>query len=172
MEKLLDTFNKRWKTIETETLSSIRRQLAAPVFDISMVNQDFHHACDEWFTGKMAPKIWFSSLEEENPEKAEIFKREVNNLNLVEGQFTKPSKIVSYITTLLSVPVCYFLLDWFTGMETLSKSLFTVGTAVLVWYVTVMIVNKKISSYEEIVVDFYRQQLGKFHAEVRKILSK
>ena len=62
MENFVTLFNTHWQTVEAETLSAVRRQLAAYRFDLEEVNDSFRKSCDEWFDGKLAPSIWYKNL--------------------------------------------------------------------------------------------------------------
>ena len=171
MENKIEVFRKRWDTVTNETLSSVRRQLQNGTFDVSVVNRDFRESCAEWFDGKLAPRIWFQQMEEENSEVAQNFKKYVTGIRIGEVSVLKPAQGWSYVVTALSLPVCYFVLGWLTEMGMVSKAGFTIGFAVVVWYSCQLFVRKKQVSYEEQVVDLYRHQLEEHFKEMMRILS-
>ena len=167
----IETFQKRWKAVTNETLSSVRRQLANFTFDNSVVNKDFRNSCDEWFDGELAPHIWFEQLAKENSDIAQKFKKYVTGIKISEQTVSKPSQLGSYVITALTLPICYYLLGWMTEMGTISKSVFSIGTAVLVWYTCQSFAIKKKNNYEEQIVDLYRQQLDEHFKKIMNILS-
>lgn len=171
MEYNVEVFKKRWDTIINETLSSVRRQLKNFTFDISEVNRDFHRSCAEWFDGKLAPHLWFQRLTEENSEVAQEFRKYVTSIRISEHTVSKPSRSGSYSITALSLPVCYCFLGWISNMGFVSKAVFSIGTAVMVWYICQSSANKKKIDFEKQVVDFYRQQLDHHLNEIMRILS-
>lgn len=171
MSNNIDVFKKRWNAVTNETLSSVRRQLQNVVFDNSLVNMDFRDACAEWFDGKLAPHIWFQQLAEEQPEVAQKFKKYVTGIRLNEQSIPQPSQRGSSAVTALALPLCYFVLSKITEMGFVSKSVFSIGTAVLVWYACQSFVKEKQTKYEEQVVDLYRQQLDNHLKEIMLILS-
>jgi Flp pilus assembly protein TadB len=171
MENYVEVFQKRWNTITNETLSSVRRQLKNYTFDISEVNRDFHRSCNEWFDGKLAPRLWYQQLEEENPEVAQEFRNYVTGIKINEQTVNKPSQWGSYVATALSLPACYCLLSLISNMGFVSKAVFSIGTAVLVWYICQSSANKKQTDFEEQIVDFFRQQLDNHLEVIMRILS-
>lgn len=170
MDSLTQEFLKRWDVVERETLSSVRRQVELPVFDISQVNLDFRRACGEWFDGKLAPRVWYTKFVETNPHDAYVFKNKVENMKLSEVEFSKPPQIISPIATITSLPVCYFMLDRFSEMGILSKSIFTIGIGVLVWYAVQSYIKGKKTSIEDQVVESYKLQLETLCVELKSTL--
>ncbi|MCH5310400.1 MAG: hypothetical protein J1E57_00305 [Prevotella sp.] len=167
----IETFHKRWNTITNETLSSVRRQLNNVTFDISIVNRDFHSSCGEWFDGNLAPHIWFQQLAKERPELAQKFKAHIASIKISEQSVPKPARWYGYVATALSLPICYYLLCWVSEMGFVSKSVFTIGTAILVWYACQSYIKEKQANYEEKLVDLYRNQLDNHLKEIIRILS-
>lgn len=167
----IKTFENRWSTVCGETLSAARREFHAYSFDNTAVERAFRSSCSEWFDGSLGPHIWYDDLLTENPEKARRFKEYVSKIQLEHQTFSKPLILVCYAATALSLPVCYFSLDWFTEMGWLSKALTTVGTAVLVWYVCQISVKDKETRLEENIVDSYRNQLHGHLEAIKMILS-
>lgn len=172
MDNLTKEFQKRWSIVERETLSSVRRQVASPVFDLTQVNSDFHRACGEWFDGKLAPWIWYSKFKEIDPQGAAEFKTKAVSMKLFKVDFSKPASIICPIATIVSLPLCYFLLDRFSEMGILSKSIFTIGTGVLVWYAIQSYIKGKINSIENQVVESYKLQLQALCEQLKNTLPR
>ena len=171
MEENIEVFERRWKTVTDETLSSVRRQLANFTFDNSVVNKDFRNSCNEWFDGELAPRIWFKQLSEDNPDVAQNFKNYVTGIRISEQTVSKPSQWEGYVITALTLPICYYLLNWITEWEMISKSILSIGTAVLAWHICQAFAIKKKDIYEEQIVDLYRQQLDEHFKKMMNILS-
>ena len=168
----MEMFQQRWNTVTTETLSSVRRQLEKDNFDISVVNREFQESCAEWFDGRLAPHIWYKQLEEERSQVAQKFKQYVTSIRIREEAASKPSQVGSYVITALSLPLCYCLINFLSpDMGFISKVVLTIGIAVLVWYICLTIFKNKQTSFEEQIVDLYRQQLEEHLKEIKKILS-
>lgn len=171
MDNIEEALIKRWKAIEGETLSSVRRQLELPYFDMAILEHDFHKSCNEWFHGKMAPALWFSDLEESDPAKAKAFKECVDSLCLNSHETTKPNKLWAIAITALSIPVVYGALEYITNWQILGKSVFTIGTGVLVWTVCQSKIMSRQHNFEESVVDSYKKQLDDFCVKLKGIVS-
>lgn len=171
MDEIISKFEKRWDTVSRETLSALRRQFNAYSFDGSEVERAFRRACNEWFDGGLASQLWYDNLAETKPEVAEKFKEYVTHITFEQPTYTKPKRIITYVSTLLSMPLCYYSLDEFTDMGFVSKALTTVGTAVLVWYGVLSIIKGRESKLEEKAVEFYRTQLEKEQEAIKAILS-
>lgn len=171
MKTNINAFLKRWDILSRETLSAVRSEYNAYSFDIQAVDKAFQRACDEWFDGSLGPSVWYKELSSERPEIARRFKEYVKGIRFTSESISKPSNVWSYVTTLLSLPVCYGLLEWLTEMGRISKVLTTIGTAVLVWYVGETIVKGKRSRIEDQVTEFYRDQLDKHLKAIEEILS-
>lgn len=175
MRATMDLFLKRWSTVISETLSSVRRQLEYGIFDISVVNRDFRSSSSEWFDGKLAPYMWYKQLEEERPEIARKFKIYIMNIRIREHNKSKPSQVGHYVITVLSLvlslSISYCFLDRITDMGLVSKAAFSIGTAVLAWYTCQSLFKNKNTNFDEQVVDFYRRQLEEHLIEIKKILS-
>lgn len=167
----IEVFQKRWATITNETLSSVRRQVANPYFDNSVINKDFHASCTEWFDGSLAPHIWYQLLEKEYPDVAEKFKRYVLGLKLSEQSISNPPQWISYAGTALSLPICYIAIGWLTNMGFISKAVFSLGIAVMVWYICQSLTKSKHAEFEEQVVNFYKNQLQVYYNNILQILS-
>ena len=171
MGKNIEVFKKRWKTVTNETLSSVRRQLTNFTFDNSIVNKDFRNSCAEWFDGELAPHVWFQQLAEDNAEVAQKFKGYVTGIRFCEQHVSKPSQWAGYVITALTLPGCYYVLDWMTEMGAISKIVFSIGTTVLAWYTCQSFAIKKKNIYEEQVVDLYRKQLDEHFNKILNILE-
>lgn len=171
MDSCIEKFNKRWDAVEQETLSSVRRQMKAPVFDISEIIRDFQRSCDEWFRGKLGPSIWYQNLVESRPEKASVFKDDVMCIQLKEVCIPKPRVFWIYLLTILSLPAVFFVLDYVTDWALLGRMVFAIGIAVLVWTACKTKYDSLINSYEDSVVDSYRNQLEEHRKKLIEILS-
>lgn len=167
----IKTFENRWNTVSGETLAAVRRECDAYTFDNTAVERAFRSSCNEWFEGSLGPSLWYDALKAERPDVASKFKEYVGKIHFESQSYTRPSRVGSYVATALSLPVCYFSLDWFTEMGLLSKALTTVGTAVLVWYVCQTLIRNKESRLEESLVDSYLNQLKTHLEAIKKILS-
>lgn len=170
MDKTIDLFNKRWVDIEKEVLSSVRRQLKAYDFDNSEVNRDFQKSCNEWFNGKLAPSIWFKKFSSLQPEKASSFKSYIENVILEGIEISKPKSLWAYFATALSLPITYGVLDYVTEWEFLSKCVFAIGFAVLLWAGFKSILISKSNKYNDMIVGYYQKQIEKHGDKIRKII--
>lgn len=176
MGKNIEVFQRRWKTVTNETLSSVRRQLANFNFDNSVVNKDFGESCAEWFDGELAPRVWFQQLAEEYPEVAQKFKKHVIGIRISKQIVSKPSQwkgyAITFVLTILTLFICYGLLEYFTEMEMINKLILSIVTALLAWNICrqSFVINKE-NIYKERVVDLYRQQLDEHFKKIMNILS-
>lgn len=171
MSTNIEKFNRRWETVEKETLSSVRRQFKAHVFDITEVNHDFRMSCNEWFQGKLSASIWYKELMESNSEKASAFKESIAHFELKEAKKSRPNGFWVYLLTLLSLPFVFLVIGYITEWELLGKAVFSIGFSVLVWTACNLKYNTQVGQYEETVVDSYRKQLEEHKKVLNEILS-
>lgn len=171
MDNTIELFNKRWNIVEKECLSSVRRQLSYPVFDISMVNNDLQKSCDEWFEGKLAAALWFEELTQSNPNKAHSFCKYVKALRLTEVKMSEPSKAWAYILTAVSLPITYLVTDVVLGWGLMGKIVSSIGISVLVWSASKVKTTSIHNNYEEMVVASIKKQLDEHYLKVKQIIS-
>lgn len=171
MENFVTLFNTHWQTVEAETLSAVRRQLAAYRFDLEEVNDSFRKSCDEWFDGKLAPSIWYKNLSESQTKCAADFRDQVLAFRLESVKMDKPSTWWAYLFTALSLPATYESVLFLTEWGLLSRLFCTLGIGVLVWSACkVGIVSRK-RKFEEQIVGLYKAQLDKQKENLLKILG-
>lgn len=166
----LELFDKRWEYIEKVALSSVRRQLEMYSFDLSEVNNDLQRACNEWFSGKLAPAIWYEDFVQNQSQKAKTFKAYAKSIRLNMVEYHKPNSLWAYCVTAVSLPITYFGIGQITSWELLGKVVCSIGTGVLVWSACQAKITSQKNKYEELIVSLYHEQLKEYGEQLRNII--
>lgn len=166
-----EQFFSRWVKIEKETLSSVRRQLKNYTFDISSINADFQTSCNEWFTGSLAPSLWFTNLTERNPTVAQDFQHYVREIQLECQKPSSPNRLWIYVITAISLPLTYGVLALITDWWTIGKLAFSIGIATLTLVVCQTLYQKRIDSYHNKIIDSFKEQLKRHGETLSRLLQ-
>ena len=171
MDYKMEVFLNRWETIEHTTMMAVQSQFKMDFFSIKDVNEIFQNACAEWFSGNLAPSVWYKQLMEEDMEKAREFREYVTHISIPPHGFSEPLLWMSYVVAVLMLVVCYCVLSGLTEMGMVSKLILSAGAALGGWLVCRFHAKKRSAIYQKEILCFYRTRFKEYLNHIMGILA-
>lgn len=177
MEDVIKEFLQRWNKVEDATLSSLRGQLKNGDLGIYEPNRVFRDMSMEWIDGNLAPFLWFQSLKEDSPEKAESFKNYVERSEIKQEKLHRPNAIWVTIISLIIAIILYLILSICNKKPDVTINFWIrFVSSVIVYMIFKLILSpiaeKRDKQFIDSTIDLYRLQLTRHRDSLVKILQQ
>lgn len=176
MEDVIKVFLQRWQKVEDSTISALRGQLKKGDLGIYEPQRVFRDMSMEWIDGNLAPSLWFQSLKENFPEKAELFKSYIERAEIKQEQLHRPNKSWVTITSIIIAIILYLILSICNKRPEVSINFWIRFVSSVIVYMVFKLLfsplaEKKDKQFIEKTIDLYRLQLVKHRDSLVKILQ-
>lgn len=177
MSQSINDFQMRWKLIKDSCLSSLRRGIKGHIVDMNEVNYTFSRCANEWFSGQLAPALWFNSLKEEDPKKAEAFKSAVLGVKFDQKPYSPPSVWWTVLIGVMVAIATFCALYWFPLPEPFASwslwvvIIISIGLGILFYYIFAVAASKNVEAYNELYVDKFEAEIDEVNLRLTEILE-